>query len=527
MAEFNFNRNHAAYLAAIIASSDDIIVSKTLDGIVTSWNPAAERILGYSSDEAVGKHIRLIIPPELWSEEDEVLARLRRGERVDHFETKRRTKDGRLLDISLTVSPIRAEDGTIIGASKVARNITERKRLDEEREKLYSAEKLAREMAEQASRSKDEFLAMVSHELRSPLNAISGWASLLKSGSLKNDERAVRGLEVILQNVRAQDQLINDLLDISRIVSGRMRLNVRPFDLIPTIEAVVEVMSPAAAAKGIRLQLVLDPGASRIAGDPDRLHQVFANLLSNSIKFTPKGGRVQVRLERINSHIEISVNDTGEGVDPDLLPHVFELFRQGDSTTTRKQRGLGLGLGIARSLVELHGGTITAYSEGVGKGAQFVVRLPLMISVQHHGEERTHPAAGDYIPSDVPALSGVRILLVDDEPDSLETVSLLLSQAGAEVSMASSAAQAVEMFLKSVPDVLISDIGMPDEDGYSLMRRIRALPNGASVPAVALTAFARAHDRIKALEAGYQVHVPKPVDVGELANIIAILIRRS
>jgi PAS domain S-box-containing protein len=242
LAEVKSNENAAAYLAAIVASSDDIIVSKTLDGVITSWNPAAERILGYSPDEAVGEHIRLIISSELWAEEDEVLARIRRGEKVDHFETIRRAKDGRLLNIALTVSPIRNEAGEIVGASKVARDITERKRLEEDRDRLYAAEKLARRRAEEANRSKDEFLAIVSHELRSPLNSISGWASLLKAGGL-DQERAERGLDVILQNVRAQDQLINDLLDISRIVSGRLRLSIRPFELVPTVEAAVEVFA--------------------------------------------------------------------------------------------------------------------------------------------------------------------------------------------------------------------------------------------------------------------------------------------
>jgi PAS domain S-box-containing protein len=521
--------NAAAIFAAIVESSDDIIVSKTLDGIITSWNPAAERILGYKAEEAIGKHITLIVPDDRLEEENEVLAKLRRGEKVDHFETVRRGKDGTLLNLSITVSPVRDEQGKLIGASKIARDISERKRLDEQREKLLALEKLARTEAESASRLKDEFLAMVSHELRSPLNAISGWVTLLQSGSL-SEERAAHGFSTILRSVRTQDQLIEDLLDISTIVSGRFRVNVRPFDLISTIEAAVAMFRPSAELKGLRLQTIYDSDGGAVAGDPDRLQQVFSNLLSNAMKFTAKGGRVQIRLERINSHVEISVSDTGEGIEPEFLPHVFELFRQGESGATRQYKGLGLGLGIARSIVELHGGTITAHSEGRGKGAQFVVRLPLVISAPHHSEgPRVHPKVGEPVSGELPSLAGIRVLLVDDEADALEVLSTMLSKTGAEVLTATSADQAFSIFMRHKPTILVSDLGMPGTDGYTLLERIRALKSeeGARVPAVALTAFARGQDRLKALAAGFQVHVAKPVDFLELATIIKIVVEKS
>ncbi len=369
----------AAHLSAIVESSDDVIVSKTLEGIILTWNPAAERILGYTAEEAIGKHITLVIPPDRWSEEDDVLARIRRGERVDHFETIRRTKSGRLLNISLTVSPIRDANGVVVGASKVGRDITERLRDQAELERLLKSEQEARELAEQANRLKDEFLAVVSHELRTPLSAITGWASLLLRGKLDKDQ-TLRAIQTILRNAGSQNQLIGDLLDVSRIVSGQLRLNVRPFELAPVIQAAIEVVRPAATAKSIRLNALIDPSAGPVTGDPDRLQQVCWNLLSNSVKFTPNGGRVEIRCERINSHIEITVSDNGKGIDAKLLPVIFDRFRQGESGTSRQHGGMGLGLSIVRHLVELHGGIVTAHSEGAGKGAEFRMELPVSIA---------------------------------------------------------------------------------------------------------------------------------------------------
>jgi PAS domain S-box-containing protein len=516
-----------AQLAAIIASSDDIIVSKTLEGVITSWNPAAERILGYTADEAIGQHITLVIPPERWAEEDDVLARIRRGERVDHFETVRRAKNGDLLQISLTVSPVRDEDGRIVGASKVARDITDRKRSEVEREKLLASEKAARMEAEEANRLKDEFLAVVSHELRSPLNAITGWTALLRTGRLTGEQSA-RAIETIQRNAQLQNQMIADLLDVSRIVSGRMRLDVRPFQLIKVVEAALEVIRPAAGSKLIKLQTQLDPGAGPVAGDPDRIQQVMSNLLSNAIKFTPREGRVQVQLQRINSHLEIVVSDTGQGIEPEVLPFIFERFRQGETGSTRDHGGLGLGLTIARHIAELHGGLITARSEGLGKGAQFTVQLPIMISIPPDAAQRSHPGANETLTGDTPSLAGLRILVVDDEADARDVVALILTGSGAEVAAVDSAAAAMDLITRWKPDLLVSDIGMPHEDGFALMRRIRALSaaDGGTIPAVALTAFARTQDRLKVLSAGFQMHVPKPIERLELLTVIASLTKR-
>ena len=520
----------AARLAAIVTSSDDVIVSKTLDGVITSWNPAAERILGYTADEAIGKNIKLIIPPDRWAEEDGVLARIRRGERVEHFETVRRAKNGRLLNLSLTVSPVRDADGRVVGASKVARDITDRIRAEKELERLLASEKDARAQAEQANRLKDEFLAVVSHELRSPLNAITGWASLMRTGRL-DKEQSARAVETILRNAQSQNQLIGDLLDVSRIISGRLRLNIKPFQFSSVLEAALQVVRPAADAKSIRLESFLDPATGPVAGDPDRMQQVFWNLLSNAVKFTPKGGRIQIRSQQVNSHVEVTVTDNGKGIDRNLLPLIFERFRQGDSSTAREHGGLGLGLAIVRHLIELHGGVVTARSEGEGKGAEFVVEIPISIAaesakLEEQGQDGRAASASSV--AGMPSLEGLRILVVDDDADAREVVSAILSQAGAEVATASSAPQAIDLVDRWVPNVLISDIGMPQEDGYQLIRKLRARlsDKSARIPAIALTAFARPQDRLKALSAGYQMHVPKPIEPIELVTVVASLTQR-
>jgi len=353
----------------VVNSADDAIVSKDLDGVILSWNRGAERIFGWTADEAVGRHITLIIPEDRRAEEDDILARIRRGESVDHLETERVARDGRRLSISVTISPVRDSAGRIVAASKVARDITERRRLDAERERLLQE-------AQALNRAKDHLLATVSHELRTPLNSILGYARLLESGELDEDARR-HALGVVARSARAQVQLIDDLLDLSRVVTGRMQLTFETCELPPIIESALDIVRPAADAKGVALVTHLAADVGPVLGAPDRLRQVVWNLAMNAIKFTPGGGRVDVTLRRAERHAEIVVADNGVGIGREALPHIFELFRQEDSSTTRRHGGLGLGLALVKSLVELHGGEVEAESAGKGKGASFTVTLPL------------------------------------------------------------------------------------------------------------------------------------------------------
>ena len=394
-----------------------------------------------------------------------------------------------------------------------------------ERQVLLENERIARSEAERMSNVKDEFLATLSHELRTPLNAILGWSHLLRSGG-KDRADLLKGLETIERNARIQTQLIEDLLDMSRITSGKLRLDVQSISPVPFIDAAMETVKPAADAKGIRLEKFLDPLAGPIAGDPARLQQVVWNLLSNAIKFTRKDGRVEVVLRRVDSHIEISVADTGIGIDARFMPHLFERFRQGDASTTRSFGGLGLGLSIVKSLVELHGGTVAAASPGEGLGTTVTVRLPVnaVHRPAHAAEDELDPSAGPGEARVVAGeLSGIRVLVVDDQADARILISRLLQDSGAEVQTAASADEALRLLADHRPDVLVSDIGMPEANGFELLKRVRALEQqeGGRVPAIALTAFARFEDRTRALRAGFLVHVSKPVDPSELIAIVA------
>jgi PAS domain S-box-containing protein len=813
-----------AQLAAIVASSDDAIVSKDLNGIVQSWNDAAERIFGYTATEMIGQSITKLMPPDRIGDESKILEKIRRGERVNHFQSVRVRKDGRRIDVSITVSPIKNESGEIVGASKVARDITESNRIARERERLYqlgksiaahedmheliqvitdagtelsgaqfgaffynmrgesgeaymlytlsgvdrkhfesfpmprntavfaptftgsaivrsdditqdprygqnapyhgmpsghlpvrsylavpvvgrdrnvlgglffghadvgvfnersesvvtsiaghagvalenarlhqelaetanrftlmansipqlawmaradgtlfwyndrwyeytgterdsqlgwgwesvhdpnvlprvvnkwkqalasgepwedtfplrrhdgtfrwhlsraqplrdesgkisiwfgtntditeqrefaeereqllAAERAARSEAERVGRMKDEFLATLSHELRTPLSAMLGWSQLLQAD--QSEESLNEGLSVIERNARAQSQLIEDLLDMSRIISGKIRLDVQHVDLASVINAAVDLLKPSADAKGVRLHRVLDSLVNPVMGDPNRLQQVVSNLLSNAIKFTPRGGNVEILLERVNSHVEVTVTDTGQGIAPEFLPHVFDRFRQADASTTRKFGGLGLGLSIVKQLVELHGGTVCAKSAGDGAGATFTVALPLAIT-KRHLEDRQHPTAPKFsVPTDDLRISleGVTVLVVDDEPDARNLIERLLIERKARVLKADSAEQALKLVSTERPDILLSDIGMPQTDGYELIRSVRALPTvaGGKTRAVALTAFARSEDRTRAMMAGYQVHLSKPVEPRELIVTVASLVDRT
>jgi PAS domain S-box-containing protein len=679
--------------ASVVESSDDAIITKDLTSIITSWNPAAERMFGYTAAEAIGKSIRMLIPDELQGEEDVVLARIRAGENIDHYETVRQRKDGTRLNISLTVSPIRNAGGEIVGASKIARDVTERARLQQlasehardnerlgevgaivastlDRETIaqkvtdiateltraefgaffynvsdpksgdgymlstlsgalreafaefpppratavvaptfhgegpvrvadvtqdprygksapylgmppghlpvrsYLAvpvkgvggevlgglffahsqigvfteqhERLAAGVAawasvalensrlyadaQTANRMKDEFLAVLSHELRTPLNAIVGYSRLLR-GNILSGEKAARGLETLERNATWLTQIVEDVLDVSRIVAGKIRLDVQPVELPLIVDNAVATVQPAADAKQVRLQTIVDPRVGPVSGDPSRLQQVVWNLLTNAVKFTPRQGRVQVRLERVDSHVEIVVSDTGMGIGADFLPYVFERFRQAEAGTTRKAGGLGLGLAIVRHIVEMHGGTVEASSAGEGQGATFRVRLPLMIihpeavepRREHPRTERREALTG------LGDLSGVHVFAIDDEEDALHLLRVVLEAAGAEVTTQSSAAAALERIAEVKPDVLVVDLGMPEIDGFELITRVRKSQDKAvrRIPAAALTAFARSEDRTKALRSGFEMHLAKPVDPGELVASVATLARRG
>jgi len=683
-----------AYLAAIVDSAEDAIISKDLNGVIQSCNLSAERMFGYASHELIGRPVRMLIPAERQSEEDEILARLRRGERVDHFETVRMTKSGTLLDVALTISPVRDESGTIIGASKIVRDITGIKRVEAERVRLlqetasvtetlndvgaivasdldqanvvqavtdaatelttaefgaffynlvndhgesytlytlsgvprdafakfpmprntevfeltfkgtgvvrspditqdpryghnapylgmppghlpvrsYLAvpvtgrsggvigglffghsevgrftdqhERLAMGIAswasvalenarmymnvQEAGRLKDEFLASLSHELRTPLNAILGYARMLRTGIVAPDKKE-KAIETIERNATSLTQIVEDVLDISRIVSGKIRLNVQSVDFPEIVRSAVDAITPAADAKGVRLETVIDPAAAPVSGDPERLQQVLWNVLSNAVKFTNRGGRVQVRLERVNSHLEVAVSDTGIGIAPEFLPHVFERFRQADAGMARERGGLGLGMSIARQLTEMHGGTLEASSGGLNQGATFRLKIPIIIvHPLHQDQPRVHPRSGATVQIAAADLRGVFVLAVDDEPDALTLVSDVLQSAGARVATASSVADALKSLDTDIPDVLVADLGMPFVDGFQFIDRVRRHPDRRirDLPAAALTAYARSEDRMKALRAGFQIHLAKPIDPAELVTTIASLAKR-
>jgi PAS domain S-box-containing protein len=533
-----------ALLAAIVMFSEDAIVSKTLQGIVTAWNNAAERLFGFTAAEMIGESITRIIPEELQHEEVDILAKLRAGERIERYETVRMRKDGQKLDISLTISPIRDSSGTIVGAAKIAHDITARRRaerellereaqlskLSAERESILESERAARSEAERLSHMKDEFLATLSHELRTPLNAIQGWAMLLRERRAKPEDFD-RGLETIERNVRIQIQIVNDLLDMSRIISGKIHLEVQPLYLHEIVSNSLDAVRQSAVAKDIRIQPLLDTRIGLVRGDPSRLQQVLWNLLSNAIKFTPKAGRVQVVLERVNSHAEISVEDTGVGIRPEFLPHVFDRFRQADPSTTRQYGGLGLGLSIVKNLVELHGGSVRVKSPGENQGTTFIVALP----ISHVRADERYPCDPRAVASnprdlmELPTLSNVRMLVVDDESDGRAFIARILEDRGASVTCASSAREALEALSRNHFDLLLSDIGMPDMDGFELIRRVRALDKSRAgpIPAVAITAYARAEDRQRSLLAGFHMHLSKPIEARELIASIAGLIHLS
>jgi len=639
----------ARRMAALVESSDDAIIGKDLDGIVQSWNGGAQRMYGYTAEEIIGRPITLLIPPDRQDEEQRILATLRRGEPVVHLETVRLAKDGRLIEVSISSSPIHDASGKVIGASKIARDVTERRRIERdlaqqrewfqvtlasigdavittdrsgtvtfmnpvaerltgwtaaeaegrdlgdvfriidesthepidncchkvlrsgkpiglaehtvliardgserpidenaapirtgegpvagvvlvfhdvserrkaerEREDLLESERSARGDAERANRLKDDFVATLSHELRTPLAAILGWTQMLRHDAAEPGALS-RGIDVIERNTRLQAQLISDLLDVSSIASGKMRIDLTLVNLPALVEHAIETVKPVADAKNIAIDLVGDAMIEPIPGDPARLQQVVCNLLSNALKFSPKGSRVLVALAHNDEFARITVSDRGAGISADFLPHLFDRFRQADASTTRRHGGLGLGLAIVKQLVEMHRGTVSARSEGTGKGSTFVVTLPLDTGREPSDRPSRQAAAQE----DAPArLHGLKVIVVEDEPDARELVERLLSEAGCQVVAVESAGAALAALACERPDLLVSDIGLPDEDGYSLIQRIRRLEieQSGALPAIALTAFARSADRTRALRAGFQAHLVKPVDPAELLAVV-------
>ncbi len=498
-----------------------------IDGRVIRWSAGAERIFGYQSSEILGKFGSIIFTPEdleRGADRQELTIALAEGRAED--ERWHLRKNGSRFWGSGMVTPLRDDTDRLRGFVKIMRDFTDRKRAEDERNSLLAREQEARAQAETANRMKDEFLATLSHELRSPLNAMLGWAQLLNSRRF-DEQIFTKAIDIIERTARVQAQLVDDLLDVSRIIQGKLLLNVRPVELATIIGAVLDTIRPAAQAKEIELQSFLDPASGLVTGDSDRLQQVIWNLISNAIKFTPNGGRVEVRLEKVDSQVQVTIKDTGKGISADFVPYVFERFRQADSSMTRAYNGLGLGLAIVRHLVELHGGTVRAESEGDGLGATFIVSFPMM--PVHNQEEES-----EQVPSEIntsensPSLDGLRVLLVDDDPDTRFFLSTALTQWGAKAIEASSVNEAMKALAKWKPDVLISDIGMPEEDGYSLIRKVRSLSaeQGGLIPAAALTAYARTEDRTRSLLEGFQIHVSKPVEPNELAAVIATLAGR-
>jgi PAS domain S-box-containing protein len=504
------------------------------EGKVATWNPGAERAEGYTAEEIIGKHFGVFYtPPDRAAGTPErILETVRRAGRFEE-EGWRVRKDGTRFWASVVVTALRDARGNLLGFAKVTRDLTARREVEEMERALFKEQiaraaaqeaekrsKASEEAAHEANRVKDEFLATVSHELRTPLNAILGWASMLRGRGV--DPSISKGLEVIHRNAEAQARLIEDILDVSRIITGKLRLLLAPTDLTLLVNDSIEVVRPSAIAKAIGIEFKNREEPAIVLGDPERLRQVIWNLLSNAIKFTGAGGRVTVEISQEGSMITLSVTDTGKGIDPAFLPHVFERFRQADSSMARQFGGLGLGLAIVRHIVELHGGTVTAESAGSGLGATIKVVLPVRAVVQVAQERgSTRPPSRP----DRSLLEGLRVLVVDDDPDARELLQDVLLEAKAIVETADSADAGIASLRKFRPHVLVSDIGLPREDGFSFVRRVRALrpEEGGGIPSIALTAYTRAQDRTKALAAGFTTHIGKPVNPDELVAAVANL----
>jgi PAS domain S-box-containing protein len=535
-------RREAELHRITLASIGDAVLTTDAKGNVTYLNTVAEMLTGWATDEARGETLTTVFniineqsgQPSMNPTESV----LREGNVVglaNH--TILIARDGRRVPIDDSGAPIRDENGDIIGVVLVFRDITERKDAEVERDRLLASAEAAQREAEDANRLKDEFLATASHELRTPLTAVVGWARMLRGGKLDAENQAC-ALEAIERNANLQTKLIEDLLDISRIINGKLTLDVRPIEMAHVINDAVNTVRPAAEAKNITIETRFDPQAEPVLGDANRLQQAVWNLLSNAIKFTPKNGHIEVALLRVDSQIEISIRDSGEGISGEFLPFVFERFRQADGKTTRSHGGLGLGLAIVRHLVELHGGTAHAYSQGEGRGATFSLRLPILVvqnPAANYREAQSLTNTGASIKGGLkiecpPRLDGVRVLIVDDDRDTRLMLKALLSQCEAEVVTAGSAGEALQEMERQKPDVLVSDVGMPVQDGYEFIKKVREIEankDDRAIPALALTAYAKAEDRVRALSRGYQVHLSKPVEPAEFILVVANLAGRD
>jgi PAS domain S-box-containing protein len=521
-------RDSEQFTRSIFENSPDCVHVLELDGTIHSINTNGRRLMEVDNvQNYIGKNW-----VEFWDEEDrevayQTLQQAAKGV-MAHLEGFRKTARGTPKYWHASIAPILSGDGKPVRLISTSRDITTRREIESERERLLKNEQAARRDAEIANRLRDEFLATVSHELRAPLNSILGWARLLEKGKL-DQATAEKAYNTIVRNAESQNRLIEDLLDVSRIISGKLRLEVMTIKPINIVESALETVRPAAEAKGIKIEIKGDADISHISGDPNRLQQVIWNLLSNAIKFTPPEGEVRLEIERNEDFVEIRVKDTGVGIKEEFLPHVFDRFSQADASSIRKFGGLGLGLAIVRHITEMHGGTVHAESAGENKGSTFVVRLPLIVQTPEESEAMELRRKAQTLENESElSLAGLLVLVVDDEDDTRQLLVQSLTFYGATVTTANSAEQAFAELQEKNPDVLVSDIGMPDEDGYSLIRRIRALSDEKhkNIPAIALTAFTRAQDRMKALTSGYQNHVAKPVEPDELATVIASLTGR-
>jgi PAS domain S-box-containing protein len=532
-------REREAWLKTVMSSIGDAVITTDLKGVVTSINPVAQHMLGWTEVESKGLLLadifRIINEQTRQSSENPVVEVLRGGTTADLADyTLLVTRSGQETPVDGSADPIKDERGNVIGVVLTFRDITMRKRMEKAREQLLHYEQearreaeVSRRRAEEASRSKDEFLATVSHELRTPLNHILGWITMLRSGRLQAP-KTQKAFDTIERNVRAQARLIDDLLDVSRIISGKLLIERRQIEIAKVVEAAAESIGPVADDKGIAFMTTLTPETLVVSGDPDRLQQAIGNLLSNAVKFTPAGGRIELLLTREGPQVEITVRDNGQGISPEFLPHVFDRFRQQDATTARRAGGLGLGLAIVRHMVELHGGSVRGESEGEGRGATFTITLPVADSqAPLSGEALRRSIAGESEAS-VPSLDGVRVLLVDDLAEARELISFALINDGAEVRTAASSAEGLSVLGEWRPDVIVSDIAMPGEDGYAFIRKVRQLSEerGGTIPAASLTAYVGSTEHLKSFESGYQAYITKPVEWAELITIVASLAGR-